>query len=219
NTMESNRSKYVRLFKKKKLLLVFMSVAVLSIITGFSVYESTKTEILLVLDGSEKQIKTHSATVKELLEQEDIDYDEKYDVIEPELNAKIKNGMTIVWKPAKRITLEVDGERENVWTTKATVEEVLSEQRIIVDEQSEITPALNEKVTQEMNIVVKNPVESEWIGGGKKRRGTTTALSVEERLEEENIKRNKLDRIEPHNEARLIEYMIVKVIRVEKKAD
>ena len=60
--------------KKKKLLIILMSVAVLSIITGFSVYETTKTEVtLLVLDGSEKQIKTHSATVKELLEQEDID--------------------------------------------------------------------------------------------------------------------------------------------------
>src|SRR5690606_30103764 len=62
-------------------------------------------------------------------------------------------------------------------------------------------------------------LEIELIVGGKKRKVTTTALTVEELLEEENIKLNKLDRIEPNKEAKIIEDMIVKVIRVEKKTD
>lgn len=217
--MEPNRSKYLRLFKRKKLLIVLMSVAVLTIVTGFSVYETTKTEVTLVLDGEEKQVKTHGVTVKELLEQENVDVNEKHDFIAPGLDAKIKHGMTIVWKPAKRITLDVDGEREKVWTTKATVEEVLSEQRIIIDEHSEITPALNEKVTENMNIVVKNPLEIELIVSGKKQKVVTRAQTVAELLEEQNIKLNEFDRIEPDKEAKITEDMIVEVIRVEKKTD
>jgi len=217
--MEPNRSKCVRLFKGKKLLIALMSVAVLTIITGFSVYETTKTEVTLVLDGDEKRMKTHSATVKELLAEKNVDVDEKHDFIAPGLDAKIKQGMTIVWKPAKRITLDVDGVREKVWTTKATVEEVLSEQRIIIDEYSEITPALNEKVTENMNIVVKNPLEIELIVGGKKQKAVTKAQTVEELLKEQNIQLNEFDRIEPNKEARITEDMIVEVIRVEKKKD
>lgn len=217
--MEPNRSKYVRLFKGKKLLIVLMSVVVLTIITGFSVYETTKTEVTLVLDGDEKRMKTHSTTVKELLEEKDVDLDEKHDFIAPGLDAKIKPGMTIVWKPAKQITLDVDGERENVWTTKATVEEVLSEQRIIIDEYSEITPALNEKVTENMNIVVKNPLEIELIVGGKKQKAITKAQTVEELLKEQNIQLNEFDRIKPNKEMKITEDMIVEVIRIEKKTD
>lgn len=217
--MEPNRSKYVRLFKGKKLLIIVMSLAVLSIVTGFSVYETKKTEVTLVLDGDEKRMKTHSATVQELLEKEDVDVDEKHDFIAPGLDAKIKHNMTIVWKPAKQITLEVDGERKKLWTTKETVEEVLSEQRIIIDEYSKITPTLNEKVKENMNIVVKNALEIELVVGGKKQKVMTTALSVEELLKEQNIKLNEFDRIEPSKEAKILEDMIVEVVRVEKKTD
>lgn len=217
--MEPNRSKFFRLFKGKKLLILLMSIAVLSIITGFSVYETTKLEVTLSLDGKEKQVKTHSATVKELFEQEEIDINEKYDLIEPGLDTKIKNGMKIVWKPAKQITLDVDGEQENIWTTKSTVEEVLSEQRIIIDEDSEITPALTEKVTEKMNIVVKNPLEIELIVGGKEQKIVTTAQSVAELLEEQKIKLNKLDRVKPNKDAKITEDVVVEVIRVEKKTE
>ncbi|MFA8438993.1 ubiquitin-like domain-containing protein [Pueribacillus sp. YX66] len=217
--MEANGSIYSRLLKGKKLVMILLSVGVLSIITGFSVYETTKTELTLSLDGEEIEVKSHETTVKDVLEQENVDINEKHDYVQPGLDTEVKNGMKIIWKPAKQVTLNIDGEQEKIWTTESTVEELLSKQRIIVDEYSEIKPALTEKIKDNMNIIVKNALEISLVVGGEEEKVMTTSKTVAELLEEQEIELNKLDRVEPSEDEQLTNETVVNVIRVEKKTD
>lgn len=217
--MEANGSIYSRLLKGKKLVMILLSVGVLSIITGFSVYETTKTELTLSLDGEEIEVKSHETTVKDVLEQENVDINEKHDYVQPGLDTEVKNGMKIIWKPAKQVTLNIDGEQEKIWTTESTVEELLSKQRIIVDEYSEIKPALTEKIKDNMNIIVKNALEISLVVGGEEEKVMTTSKTVAELLEEQEIELNKLDRVEPSESEQLTNETVVNVIRVEKKTD
>lgn len=217
--MEANGSIYSRLLKGKKLVMILLSVGVLSIITGFSVYETTKTELTLSLDGEEIEVKSHETTVKDVLEQENVDINEKHDYVQPGLDTEVQNGMKIIWKPAKQVTLNIDGEQEKIWTTESTVEELLSKQRIIVDEYSEIKPALTEKIKDNMNIIVKNALEISLVVGGEEEKVMTTSKTVAELLEEQEIELNKLDRVEPSESEQLTNETVVNVIRVEKKTD
>ncbi len=217
--MEANESISSRLLKGKRLLIILMSIGVLSLITGFSVYETTKTELTLSLDGKETVVKTHGTTVKDVLEQENINVNEQHDFVEPGLETKIEQGMKIIWKPAKQVMLNVDGAEENIWTTESTVEELLSAERIIVDEYSEISPAITEKIKDGMNIVVKNALEVKLVVGGEERTVVTTSKTVAELLEEKNVTLNEFDRVEPGKDKRLKNNMVVDVIRVEKKTE
>lgn len=217
--MEANGSIYSRLLKGKKLLTILLSIGVLSIITGFSVYETTKTELTVSLDGEEKQVKSHGTTVKDVLDQENVDVNEQHDYIEPSLDTEIENGMTIVWKPAKQVTLIVDGEEEQIWTIESTVEDLLSAERIVVDEYSEITPDITTEIEDDMNITVKNAIEVALIVGGEEQKVMTTSETVAELLKEKDITLNELDRIEPSEDKILTHNTVVNVVRVEKRTD
>ncbi len=221
--MEANGSMYSRLSRGKKLLMFIMSIAVLGIITGFSVNETMKTEINLSLDGTETIVKSHGSTVKDILEQElantDKKLDEENDFVEPALNTKVEDGMDIIWRSAKNVTLNIDNQEETIVTAQETVEDVLSEQRIIVDEHVEITPGLSATVKDNMTITVTHALEIPLVVGGEKEKVWTTAETVAELLKEKDIELGDLDRVKPGIDENIKKDTSVHVIRVEKKTD
>ena len=115
---------------------------------------SRKHTVSLTIDGETKEVVMIGGTVGALLEQEGITLGEKQHV-NYGLDEYLTDGMEI--KIANQFSVEVqcDGETRNLETEAATVSDVLAEAGITFGQDDRITPALEEKVTDNMQITVK----------------------------------------------------------------
>jgi uncharacterized protein YabE (DUF348 family) len=202
----------------KKWSIVISSFIVLLTSAGFITYETSKKNVTLNLDGREKTIKTHAATVQQLLE--DLDISTKpQDHVAPRKDSGISNNMKIVWRPAKQVQLSQGTEEKAVWTTTQTVEDFLKEQNIALNEHDEVKPETNTILQKGMKISVKRAFPLTLFDGGEKRSVWSTSTTVADFLIQQEISLTDLDRVEPGLEDTLAENGTVNVIRVEKVTD
>lgn len=216
--MAANGKLVSRLRNGKKLYLLIASLVILSIITGFSVYETTKATVTISLDGKRTEVKTHAKTVKELLDEENVTVGE-HDRLEPGLDAAIEDGMTVTWEQAKQIVLTVDGIRKTKWTTADTVKDVLDANDIEMKPHDEVKPDLHSTVRNFMNIEFQSAFQIPLSVGGEEERVWTTKTTVADVLKQEDVTLDKLDRVEPKAETIVNEDTEIDVIRVEKVTD
>ncbi|PWA12114.1 hypothetical protein DCC39_07655 [Pueribacillus theae] len=216
--MEANGKRFSGLLKGKKFLLILFSVIVLSVVTGFSVYETMKSDVILSLDGKEIQVKSHANSVAEVLEEQDIDVNQ-HDFIEPALDAAIEDGMKVVWKPAKQVVLNIDGKKHDIWTVKDTVGDVLEERKITVKEHDKINPAQSEAIEENLEIQFESAFEIPLVIGDKEKKVWTTSTTVADLLKEQKVELNELDRVEPGKDEEVSPETKINVVRVEKVTD
>lgn len=203
---------------KKKALIIISSFIVTAGLTGLFIYQGTKKSVSLVTDGKEREIRTHAKTVEELLEQENINY-KKQDYVFPKVNTELKNEMEVVWKPAALITLTIDGEEKKVWTTTNTVKEFLKENQVEVSKYDQLNISKNRKVKQGLKINLEKAFQIVVNDGGKTSTVWSTSTTVVDFLEQQGIKLNKLDRVEPELDKMINGKSNVTVTRVEKVTD
>ncbi|MCY6355705.1 ubiquitin-like domain-containing protein [Clostridium sp. ZS2-4] len=131
-------------------MLIFMS----AVIMVFSMEKSVN----IVIDGKEMSIITYKNSVKDILKKNNIALGPK-DIVEPDLNSKIKSGDTIRIEKAINIQLQVDGKTKTVATTADNVEEMLKEEKIALGAEDKVSPS-REEVTKAGLKVVVTRVES-----------------------------------------------------------
>lgn len=211
------------LFKKKQLsrkgiilfsagLLLFFSL------TGLLIYETTKKTVALQLDGKEEIVKTHAQRVKDLFIDLNIDQ-QSQDYISPSLDTKITDGMTVVWKPAKKVILEIDGVKEEKWTTEKSVKQFLEAQKIVVTEHDILHISPEEKIKNDLHIKLDVGFQILLNDGGKETEYWTTSTTVADFLKQQGIELNDLDRIEPGLEDNIKKGSSITITRVEKVTD
>jgi len=205
-------------FKRNKALILIASFLVIASLTGLFIYQGTKKNVSLTLNGNKQEIKTHAETVHELLDELKINY-KKQDYLSPSVNAKIKDNMQIIWKPAYMVILKLNGEERKVWTTSKTVKEFLAESEIAIKEQDQISVPLKAKIKQGLIIHLDTAFQVVVKDGGKERTVWSTSTTVADFLEQQGIKLNKLDRVEPALDQKVGENVPVNIIRVEKVTD
>ncbi|MBB6447485.1 ubiquitin-like domain-containing protein [Bacillus benzoevorans] len=185
---------------------------------GFVVYETTDKRVALTLNGQEQVIKTHASTVEELFEELDINISSK-DYIQPSLDSKVKNNSEIVWNPAKQVQLESDNQKRFVWTTAVTVEDLLEEQKIALNEYDRVYPESKTNLEKGMDVIVNRAFPVTLFDGGTEKKVWSTSTTVAGFLTQQGITLTDLDRVEPMLEERVIENSVINVIRVEKVTD
>ncbi|WAA12332.1 G5 and 3D domain-containing protein [Fervidibacillus halotolerans] len=207
----------IRLDQKGKILLS-ASLLIFFSITGFFIYEVTKSTVNLHLNGEEKVVKTHAGQVKDLLEENEVQY-QPHDYISPALDEKITDGMTVVWKPAKKVILEIDGVTEEIWTTEETVKDFLEKENIVINEHDVLHVSLDDKIKNNMHIKLDVGFQIVLDDGGKEKKYWTTSTTVGDFLKQQEIELNELDRIEPSLETKLNKESSIVITRVEKVTD
>src|SRR5699024_10773667 len=83
-------------------------------------FDGNKVEVVYTADGDVQTVKTHTATVGELLDDLGIDLG-KHDELSHEEQAQIKDGMEITLDSANEVDVIVDGEAETYYSTAETV--------------------------------------------------------------------------------------------------
>ncbi|WP_322448623.1 ubiquitin-like domain-containing protein [Robertmurraya mangrovi] len=198
--------------------IISASFVVFATAFGFLIYETTKNTVALNLDGKEKVVKTHAATIEELFDELSISTRSE-DYLFPAGSTKVKNNLEVVWEPAKQVQIVHGNEEKKVWTTADTVEEFLKEQQISLNEHDKVQPKLEEAIKNDLNIQVEKAFEVKIVNGGKKQRVWSTSTTVADFLSQQGITLNELDRVEPKLEETINEKTVVSVIRVEKVTD
>jgi len=209
---------YTNIFRRNKALILIASFLVIASLTGLFIYQGTKKNVSLTLNGNKKEIKTHAETVHELLGELKINY-KKQDYLSPSVNAKVKDNMQIVWKPACMVILKLNGEEKKVWTTRKTVKEFLAESEIAIKEQDQLSVPLEAKIKQGLIINLDTAFQVVVNDGGEERTVWSTSTTVADFLEQQGIKLNELDRVEPGLDQMIGENVPINIVRVEKVTD
>ncbi|MBU8881426.1 DUF348 domain-containing protein [Bacillus sp. FJAT-29790] len=212
------KSLFSKSLSKKKLAIISGSFIVFAAAFGFLLFETTKKTVAITVDGQEKVIKTHAATIQDLFDDLDISLRSE-DYVFPSVDTEVKNNLAIVWTPAKQVQIVKDNEKKTIWTLSKTVGELLKEQEIAITAHDKVQPKLEEKIKSKLEIKVDKAFPLTLVDGGKEQQVWSTSTTVADFLSQQGITISNLDRIEPKAEETVKVNDIIKVIRVEKVTD
>ncbi|WP_348519870.1 ubiquitin-like domain-containing protein [Bacillus sp. 165] len=214
----NTRNLLSRLGTSKKLAIQLTSALVISSSVGTAAYAGMKETVTIEVDGKKEVVHTHAETIRELLQDESINITAK-DKVQPAVGTKIKDNMKIIVDKAVPVQVVVDGKRKAVWTTADTVEELLKEQNIIVQEHDKVSSSLSSAIKAKGSILIDRAFVVDLNVGGEAKQVWSTSITVGDFLKEQNITLNELDRVEPSMDQMVDTNTPVKVIRVEKVTD
>lgn len=116
-----------------------------------------------------------------------------------------------------KVSIVIDGNRQEVKTYKSTVKEVLSSLDIKVNDKDRVLPGLDSKIKKNMTINIKRAVPINVKVDGKELVISTSEDTVQDMIKSEGIVLNEKDKILPALEQSIQKDMEVKIIRVVEK--
>lgn len=208
-------------FQSLRIQKIAAGIAILAIfitVLSFAFYEGTKKNITLEAGGETVEFKTHAKTVKDVLAQRDIEIG-SHDVISPSATTSIKDGMTIDWKQAKPVAINMNNDSTTIWTTKSTVKDILNEAGVELADHDSVEPSLESRVGNSDEISIDKAFQVTLKDGEKSTKVWSTSTTVADFLKNENIQLSELDRLESDKEQMLLPKSVVSIVRVEKVTD
>lgn len=193
-----------------------LSAVVVTLFSTWVIFDATKFEVDLTVNGETEVVKTHGKTAGELLEEVGIDVG-VHDFLSHNVETPITDGMEIEYKEALKVFLTVDDETKQYYTIAATVGEFFNLEQLEFNEHDEISHDLSAKLTEGLEITVDTAFQITVIDGEKKAKHWTTGGNVEDFLVANDISLNKLDKIKPKLDKEITEDTKITIIRVEKK--
>ncbi|MBC2330358.1 ubiquitin-like domain-containing protein [Listeria swaminathanii] len=215
-TMENSSN--VAQSSKWKLPIMIAGFVIVVALVFYFVFEGTKNDITIVNAGEKIESRTHAKTVAEALDEAGIKVSER-DEIAPGKNAEIKDGMEIKYLPARQVTINDNGTKKDVWSTKANVSDLLKDENITTRPQDVVNVALDTKLKDGLEVNIDRAIQLSLQNGDKKDTVWTTKAKVSDLLTEKNIKLDQDDRVSPAKDSNLKEKMTVQVTYVDSKAE
>ncbi|CAH0311932.1 ubiquitin-like domain-containing protein [Peribacillus sp. NPDC101481] len=198
--------------------IAICSAILVSTALGILIYQGTKDTVTIMLDGKKEVVRTHAATVNDMLEDLEITV-QAADYVHPSRATKVDDDLEVVWKPAQKIVMVQDGKTEEVWSTAETVEDLLKDQDLSVKEQDKITPSKNTKLKANMEVAIDKAFSLKLVVGGNEKQVWSTSTTVADFLKQQGVKLNDLDRVEPELTEKVEAENTVNVVRIEKVTD
>src|SRR5690625_3665929 len=100
--------------KTKRGYSIFSAVVV-TLFSAWAISDALKIEVVIAADDETEKVRTHFKTVGELLEELGITVNE-HDHLSHSVNTQLEDGMEILLKTAKKITLIIDGKENKYYT-------------------------------------------------------------------------------------------------------
>ncbi|MBU9721983.1 MULTISPECIES: G5 and 3D domain-containing protein [Bacillaceae] len=205
-------------FSWRKFAVSSVGLLTLMGILSFAIYEVTKVSVTVEVEDELDTIYTHASTVGELLEERGIDVS-IHDYIEPSEDTALTEAMNIVYIPAQQVMVNIDDDEKPIWTIAGTVQELMEELDIVVNEHDVIEPPLDTAVTADMTINYETAFPVTVFSDGEEEEIWTTSTTVADFLERENVSIGDLDKVEPELDDVLEQETEITVVRVEKVTD
>ena len=191
------RSTITTLARSRAVLVGLITTVVLAVAGTTLGYAALGGTVSLTVDGETREVRADGDTVADVLESEGIELGER-DLVAPQADEVVEDGSAITVSYAKRLVVEVDGEKQVHWVYATDIDSALEEiGRGFRDAELSLSRggdldrsgATLEVVTPKQLTLV--------IAGGKAKKRTLTAATVADALEEMGV------RISKHDEANL----------------
>ncbi|WP_053207111.1 resuscitation-promoting factor [Jiangella muralis] len=193
--------------------LAINATVVTALVGGGVAYITLDNAVALTIDGQTETVHTFGSSVEDVLDERDIELSARDEVI-PSLDSDIDDGTEISVRYARQITVTVDGEEQQIWTTALSVDEALGDLDIRA-EGADVSVARSQAIGRGgLDFEVRTPKEITVTADGATNPVTTTGLTVAEALTEAGITLGDLDLVEPVAETALSEALAVTVRRV-----
>ncbi|QHE50618.1 G5 and 3D domain-containing protein [Pontibacillus sp. HMF3514] len=203
----------------KRLVVLIASAIVFFALLGSLTYEATKAEVKVQTEKETKSVRTHADTVGELLESLKINV-QTHDKLSHQLEDPITTGMKIDYQSAKPVTVTIDGQDKQYYTTADTVKQFIDEKEIKINERDKVSHKDKASIEAGMNIEVQKAFQVALNDGGEEKKVWTTANTVGEFLKQQEISLGELDKLKRDKQAKLSkEQASVTITRIEKVTD
>jgi len=124
-------------------------------ITGNMVVEWKKANLVFFHhNGLGSEVWTTATNVSEFIEMHDIPYVKEHDELNHDLQDEIESEMRIMLESAFTVTLNSDGEQQQVITTSTTVADFLERETIVLGELDRVEPPKDALLNGEMEVKV-----------------------------------------------------------------
>jgi 3D (Asp-Asp-Asp) domain-containing protein/sulfur carrier protein ThiS len=152
--------------KQQRILFVSCLVTACLLLTAFGLYTQQSILVTVKINGIEQEVTTQATTVKQLLEELEIEYSLR-DEIEPSLETLLESEMVVEWNKVNHYVLNQYGELQSVWTAANTVQGFLKDLGIVLGEQDSVVPGLYSELEDGQLIEIVHhsyeTVEKEYV--------------------------------------------------------
>jgi uncharacterized protein YabE (DUF348 family) len=198
----------------RKPVLVGVAALVIALVAGGGVITSAHKNVTLTVDGQQQEVGTLAGSVEGALDSAGLTVNE-HDTVAPAIDTAISDGSQIVVERGRLLTLTIDGQTREVWTTATTVEEALAElgqnpaaYKLSADRNREIPIdglAVSADTLYNANVSV---------GGAAASAVQTSAKTVGDLLTEQGVVVGPEDAVHPGVAAPLTDGLVIEVTRI-----
>lgn len=181
------------------------------LISGTTAFATLHKTVTLDVDGEVTTVSAFGRTVGDVLAAEGVEVGER-DLVVPALDSGAAAGAEIVVRHGREMTVEVDGEEREVWTTALTVDELVAEMGMRGEVRASASRAsdlgrdlLRISTTKTVHVAVDGRTEDV----------VTSAPTVREVLRELGVVLGEYDRVSVSLDAAAVDGVVVLVTRVQ----
>ncbi len=165
------------------------------------------------VDGQPSSVHVLGSTVADVLDKEDIAVG-PHDVVVPSLRSSVDDGDHISVRYGRKLTVTVDGQTKEYWTTATTVDSALTDLGIRA-EGAVLSASRSQPLGRGgLTLAVTTPKKVVFVADGKKRTVTTTGTTVFGMLAELGVVKKVDDIVTPAMPTALDDDMLVVLKRV-----
>ncbi|HEY5882921.1 MAG TPA: ubiquitin-like domain-containing protein [Nakamurella sp.] len=200
----------------RKPVLVGAAALVVALVAGGGVALAAHKDVAVTVDGQVQQVGTFSGSVEGALDAAGVTIGE-HDTVAPALDTAISDGSQIVVEHGRLLTLTIDGQTREIWTTASTVEEALAE--LGQDPSAyQLSADRSREIPLDGLAVSADTLYSATISDGAAAATplTSAAKTVGDLLAEQGIVLGALDTVSPDATTPLSNGLVVAVTRVAK---
>jgi uncharacterized protein YabE (DUF348 family) len=170
----------------------------------------------LSVDGHVSEVHAFASTVGDLLQRQGITVGD-HDVVAPSVDQTLTDGQTVVVRYGRKLTVTVDGQKRDYFTTAMTVDAALAELGIRVD-GAELSVSRSASLGREgLDVTVSTPKAVNLSVAGKKSLVTSTDRTVADLLAENRVVLGPFDTLTPATTTTLMPGMTVVVTRIAER--
>ncbi|HYN67023.1 MAG TPA: ubiquitin-like domain-containing protein [Ornithinibacter sp.] len=165
------------------------------------------------VDGKPSSVHVLGSTVSDVLDKQDITVG-PHDVVVPSLTSSVSDGDHISVRYGRKLTVTVDGQTREYWTTASTVDTALKDLGIRAD-GAVLSASRSQPLGRGgLTLAVTTPKKVTFVADGKTRTVTSTSTTVFGLLSELGVVKKLDDRVSPAMPTALDEGMTVVLKRV-----
>lgn len=195
-------------------LLIALDVALIgAVVVGITGFARSDRHLTVVVDGVSQEVRTFGDDVAAVLDDADVDVSER-DRVSPDVTAAAVDGGTITVAHARQLSVVVDGQPMQIWTTATTVD-AASAHLGARAANAELSVSRDERVPLTgLDLGVKLPDRVTVVHDGRRTSLVTTASSVAGALRAAGVRLDARDRVDVPLDDELVDGTVVTVTRV-----